>query len=283
LIQKQNPKTWRIGADVGASLAKIAFREADGSLRFALSPSTAIEHVAREVESVAPQHVALTGGGASRLAALLGLDTPPVSEFDAWGCGARELLRRQGLAEQAGQPFLLVSIGTGTSAMRVEGRTVHRVGGSSLGGGTILGLGAALTGAPDFEALCALAASGDRGNVDLRIGDIYRDGDIPLPAQATAACFGKLARAEARERASPADLALSIMGLVGENVALIVNGLAAHAHVDQVVFGGAALRGNPSLGAILRLFVAAFGRRAVLLRDGEFAGAVGALELFRRP
>ena len=50
----------------------------------------------------------------------------------------------------------------------------------------------------------------------------------------------------------------------------------------MLVFGGAALRGNPSLAAILRIFAAAFRRSPVLLRDGEFAGAVGALELATR-
>jgi type II pantothenate kinase len=69
------------------------------------------------------------------------------------------------------------------------------------------------------------------------------------------------------------------MGLVGENVALICAGLAAAHGVRRVVYGGSTLRGNKPLRDVLALITAAFGREPVLLDAGEFAGALGALEL----
>src|SRR5262249_20889490 len=148
--------------------------------------------LAREVESLRPQRIGLTGGGAPRLAALLGLDTTDIGEFEAWSAGARELLREQGVGEIG--PFLLVSLGTGTSALRVEGARVPRVGGTALGGGPIEGLGVALTGRARFEELAELAAAGDRARVDLLVSDIYPHGLAELPGAANAASFGKLAR-----------------------------------------------------------------------------------------
>ena len=68
-------------------------------------------------------------------------------------------------------------------------------------------------------------------------------------------------------------------GLVGENVGLICNGLALAARVERIVFGGTSLRNNPVLTDILAGLGAAFGRKVVFLSDGEFTGAVGALEL----
>ena len=85
-----------MAADVGATLAKLVVRRADGRLGFRLVPSHAIEQAAREVERLLPDRLGLTGGGAPELARLLGFDTDPVREFDAWRVGSRALLARQG-------------------------------------------------------------------------------------------------------------------------------------------------------------------------------------------
>ncbi len=266
-----------LGADVGATLTKLATHSDRGALHFRLVPSRAIEQVAREVESFGAERLGLTGGGAPELASILGLDTAVVGEFDAWRRGAEALLRRQKRASEG--PYLLVSLGTGTSALLVDGERVTRVGGTALGGGTILGLGAALTGHTSFDELVDLATRGDRRKVDLLVSDIYRTGESPLPGDLNASSFAKLARHPEAERPEPCDLADAVMGLVGENVGLICNGLAAAARVGRIVFGGTTLRNNPALVGILAGLGATLGREVVFLADGEFTGAVGALEL----
>ena len=69
------------------------------------------------------------------------------------------------------------------------------------------------------------------------------------------------------------------MGLVGENVALICCGLAAATKVERIVFGGSTLRENDALVEILGGACRALGRDPLFLPGGEFAGAIGALEL----
>jgi len=268
----------RIGADVGASLTKLAILRQGEPLRLELAPSEAIERVAREVESLQPERIGITGGGATQLARLLGLDTTPVGEFDAWAAGARELLRRQGAASDGA--FLVVSLGTGTSVLLVEGQRVVRVGGTPLGGGTLLGLGGALTGRAGFEEIVALASAGDRRRVDLLISDVYPQGLEGFPGAASAASFGRLPRLAAQgERSDPRDLAGALVGMVGENVALLSNAHAARAGARRIVFAGSALRGNEPLARLLVGITAALGREPVLLASGEYAGAVGALLL----
>ena len=270
----------RVGADVGSSLAKVAIRRGDEPLRLEHAPAESIDHLAREVESLRPESIGVTGGGGPRFARLMRLDTTAVGEFDAWSAGARELLGAQGLAPDGA--FLLVSVGTGTSALLVDGARTQRIGGTALGGGTLLGLGAALTGLTGFEELVALAEAGDRGRVDLLISDVYPDGLAEIPGAASASSFGKLARrAASGDRSDPRDLAGALVALVGENVALLSNALAAQAGVRRIVFGGSALRGNAPLTRLLVGFTAAFGREPVLLANGDYAGAVGALLLAR--
>jgi type II pantothenate kinase len=260
---------------VGATLVKLAIRTDDGRTELRVAPADAIERVAREVESAHPLRVGLTGGGAPALDHLLSFDTARPDEFDAWRLGAGEMLRDESVDRI--DRYLLVSLGTGTSAMLVDGHSVTRVGGTALGGGTVVGLGAALIGTAGFDELVTLARVGDRSNVDLLVSDVYPSGDSPLPGSLNASSFAKLARLDGGGAPEPRDLAHAIMGLVGENVALICSGLAAAARVSRIVFGGTTLRGNPSLSEILGFLTAAAGFDAIFLPNGEFAGALGAL------
>jgi len=267
-----------VGVDVGATLAKIALRSRDDAAPdFDLVPSQAPAKVMEAVVRLEPRSVGLTGGGAAELARLLPWDTARVNEFAAWGSGAAALLRSNGTAP--GERYLLVSLGTGTSIMLVDGMAVTRVGGTALGGGTLIGLGTRLTGERRFEALVELATRGVRARVDLRVSDLYRAGEIPLAGELTASAFGKLARLEEDAEPRHEDLAQALMGAIGENVALLCGGLAAVTQVRKIVYAGSTLRANPVLCDILCQVTQALGREPVLLHGGEFAGALGALLL----
>lgn len=267
------------GVDVGATLAKIAVRRGGAPPEFSILPARALDRVCEALKAAEPERVGLTGAGASALAKQVPADAVTVTEFAAWGAGAASLLERDASAV-AGERYLLVSLGTGTSVMLKDGMAVNRIGGTALGGGTILGLSAALLGVQSFEELVALAAAGARGQVDLLVSDLYRPGEIALAGDLTAANFGKLAvRLAAGETPAKADLAHALMGLVGENVALVCAGLGAALQVNRVVFGGSTLRGNEPLVEILRQISTATGASVTFLPDGEFAGALGALEL----
>lgn len=282
MIQNPDPQTFSgavIGADVGATLVKLAIRTQHGRTRLQLASTQAIEEVARDIESAGPERVGITGGGAPELAQLLSFDTTRADEFEAWRRGAREILQED--ASHRADRYLLVSLGTGTSAMLVEGETVTRLGGTALGGGTLMGLGAALVETTSFDELVALARKGDRRRVDLLVSDIYRSGEAPLPGDLSASSFGKLAHSasETRPSPTPADLAHAIVGLVAENVALICNGLAAAAQVQQIVFAGSTLRTNAPMVEILGFVAATGGHEVVFLENGEFSGALGALAI----
>ena len=267
-----------VGVDVGATLAKIALRSRDDAAPdFDLVPSQAPAKVMEAVVRLEPRSVGLTGGGAAELARLLPWDTARVNEFAAWGSGAAALLPSNGTAP--GERYLLVSLGTGTSIMLVDGMAVTRVGGTALGGGTLIGLGTRLTGERRFEALVELATRGVRARVDLRVSDLYRAGEIPLAGELTASAFGKLARLEEDAEPRHEDLAQALMGAIGENVALLCGGLAAVTQVRKIVYAGSTLRANPVLCDILCQVTQALGREPVLLHGGEFAGALGALLL----
>ncbi len=260
----------RVGIDAGASLWKLALLRDD--LETELFPAGAVEEVRRRVEGWSPEQVHVTGGGAARVAtALEGMRVRHVSEFAAWARGAQVLAGRAGWTLP--QRYLLVSLGTGTSILEVDGETFQRIGGTALGGGTLLGLARLLCRAESFAEAVALAARGERGRVDLLVRDVYPEGGIALPPDLTASNFAKLASNE------PADLAHALMGLLGENIGITCTAVAHARAIDTLVFGGSALEANPTLQEILRLTVQMGGREAWLLPGGGFCGAVGAAAL----
>lgn len=283
---------WDAGVDLGATLAKAVAVPADRPLE-AFETFVAPAGDERLLDAFllrhSLRHLAATGGGAAALADRLApaRSVAVVDEFASWGAGEPLLSARAGLSPQ--HPHLLVSLGTGTSILRMDGDGgVARVGGTALGGGTLRGLGRLLLGTDDHDRLVALAATGDRRRVDLLVGDLYRPGGIALVPDLTAANFGK-----AHEGHDPraGDVAHALLGLVGENVALLAGQIAgalappgddgpARRRPD-VLYAGSTLRNNPLLVEILGGVTALVGARASFLPLGEFTGALGALARVR--
>lgn len=268
-----------IGIDLGASRIKVASRTSDGATRFESFAAAERPAVSARAQAAQGAAIGLTGAGATAFAEALDArhQTRVVGEFDAWARGSRCLL--ESAETGVSPPFLLVSLGTGTSMLHVESAGATRLGGTALGGGTLTGLAARLCDCRDFGELCRLAENGDRRSVDLVLADLYT-GDRPLPGSTTASALEKLGRPPAAGAREPRreDIAAALMGLVGENVAILASALAAAADLATIVYGGSTLRENPALTNLLVAIPASQGRRGLLLPSGEYAGAVGALE-----
>ncbi|MCL4807892.1 MAG: hypothetical protein KJ062_08895 [Thermoanaerobaculia bacterium] len=280
---------WDAGVDLGATLAKAVAvpvaRPLEAFETF-VAPAGDDRLLDAFLLRHSLRHLAATGGGAAGLADRLApaRSVAVVDEFASWAAGEPLLAGRAGLSLQL--PHLLVSLGTGTSILRMgAGGAVARVGGTALGGGTLRGLGRLLLGTDDHDRLVALAADGDRRHVDLLVGDLYRPGGIALMPDLTAANFGKADEPRA------ADVAHALLGLVGENVALLAGQIAvalataaeggAPRHRPDVVYAGSTLRNNPLLVEILGNVTSLVGAQASFLPLGEFTGALGALARVR--
>ncbi len=266
------------GVDIGATLAKAVVVGAGAGLEAFetfVCASSDLPALAEFLSRRPPLRLAATGAGAHRLGPLVNTPEPVIlaDEFEAWGEGERVLLRRADFVPT--NPHYLVSLGTGTSILRIgqEGR-VSRAGGTGLGGGTLRGFGQLLLGQNDFDALTALAFQGDRRRVDLLVRDLYPSGEIALQGDLTASNLGRIASRDSR------DVANAITGLVGENIGLLAAALSkqeAGPFPVDVVYAGSTLRQNVALRDVLAFATSVGGARARFLPNGEFVGAVGAL------
>ena len=254
----------------------------------------------------------VTGGGAYKysdfIETKLGLNVIKVDEMKSICAGANFLLTHivdesfmydrsqdphylfKGTA--IAYPYLLVTIGSGVSVIKVESETVfERIGGTATGGGTFWGLGRLLTGAKGFDNLMELATQGDFRNVDMLVKDIYgsRDQDytsLGLSSTLIASSFGKAIHHDPNRPSSPtnpvmsdADMARSLLYMVSNDVGQIATLYAMLHKVKNIYFGGFFLRHHPVSLHTISYAVNFWSKgevKANFLRHEGYLGAIGA-------
>ncbi|XP_055723240.1 pantothenate kinase 1a isoform X2 [Salvelinus fontinalis] len=187
-------------------------------------------------------------------------------------------------------PMLLVNIGSGVSILAVYSKDDYkRVTGTSLGGGTFLGLCCLLTGCETFEEALDMASRGDSSNVDKLVKDIY-GGDyerFSLQGSAVASSFGHMMSKEKRDSISKEDLARAMLVTITNNIGSIARMCAVNEKIERVVFVGNFLRINTVSTKLLAYAMDFWSNgqlKALFLEHEGYFGAVGALlELLKSP
>ncbi len=270
-----------IGIDVGGSTTKIVGFRTDGEHSQMIEPlfvraTDAVTSVYGAFGKFTMQNdlaltdidrVLMTGVGASFIdKPLYSLDCKKVSEFNSVGNGGLFL---SGLDEA-----IVVSMGTGPALIHAknEGGRTHTkyLGGTGVGGGTLIGLSRKMIGVDTIEHFEQLCGEGDLSNVDLRIKDISSDQSFQINSEITASNFGKLS-----DLATPSDIALGIANMVGETIAMLAVFAARDYGIKDVVLTGnlTAIRG------VIKVFEgleAMFGVRFIIPELSQFATVIGA-------
>lgn len=211
-----------LGVDIGSSITKAVAVEDGVVLGFtSIATMDPIAAASGAVGKLLAEHgyrledivsIAVTGGGARflKVGELFGIPLVLVDEVEAIGLG--------GIALTGKGRALVVSMGTGTAMVVVEdyGRIIRHIGGTGVGGGTLLGLGRLLLNKHSVEALENLAERGDPSRVDLTVFDIAGGPVGVVPGEATASNFGKISD-EARDE----DIAAALFNLIGQVVGVL--------------------------------------------------------------
>lgn len=262
-----------VGIDIGGTTTKIVGLDGDknricATVR-ASDPVTSAAGAIGKFLSVADkkiadiQRLAVTGVGSAFLAdEILGIPLTRVGEFSAVGMGGLEL--------SGASRAIVVSVGTGTAIVLAEGRTARHLGGSGIGGGTILGLGKALASITDFDTLASAASRGNVTAVDLTIGDISPQSVGALPRDATASNFGKMA-----DRPSPEDCAAGIVNMVFQTVGMLALFASRAENVHTIVVVGNTMQ-VPAARDVLDSLYPIYGVRYAIPEHAQYATALGA-------
>lgn len=215
-------------------------------------------------------HVMITGvGSASVTGNIYGLPTTCVDEFRSDGLGARFGMDLDKL--------IVVSMGTGTTLVEVDGERIRHIGGISMGGGTLMGLASLLLQTTKIAKIQELADCGNINNVNLNIEDITL-GDIEgLPHFATASLFGKAANTHASEE----DVAIGIYYLVIQTIGSAAVLSARNTDIrDFVMIGN--LSKLPQCREILSMMEPLYGVRFHIPEYAEYRTAIGAALCYGR-
>ncbi|XP_059821660.1 pantothenate kinase 3-like isoform X2 [Hypanus sabinus] len=180
-------------------------------------------------------------------------------------------------------PLLLVNIGSGVSILAVYSKDNYkRVTGTSLGGGTFLGLCCLLTGCSTFEEALEMASLGESTKVDKLVRDIY-GGDYDrfgLPGWAVASSFGNMMSKEKREAVNKEDLARATLVTITNNIGSIARMCALNENINRVVFVGNFLRINTLSMKLLAYALDYWSKgqlKAFFMEHEGYFGTVGAL------
>jgi type II pantothenate kinase len=212
--------------------------------------------------------VMVTGGGASYMSEpIYSLDCKSVPEFDSIGLGGLYL---SGLDEA-----VVVSMGTGTAlvhAKNSDGKVITQyLGGTGVGGGTLIGLSKKMLGVDTIEHIEQLCEGGNLDKIDLRIKDISKNQAYKgVNEDLTASNFGKLS-----DIADNHDIALGIANMVSETIAMISIFAARSYGIKDII-----LIGNlTSLKPIKKTFddlEDSFGVRFIIPEMAQFGTVIGA-------
>ncbi len=205
-----------IGIDVGGSTTKIVGIENNQIIRpmfiTAADPVTSLFGAFgkylhdNNIQLGDIEQVMITGVGSAFVSTpIYGLPTAMADEFTADGLGARHDIDIDKL--------IVVSMGTGTSFVKIDHDEINHIGGIAMGGGTLQGLSNLILNAHSVNQVAELALQGDHTKVDLLIGDVCNT-DLPgLPLYATASLLGK-----AHSDSAPEDIAAGLIVTVLQTI-----------------------------------------------------------------
>lgn len=265
-----------VGIDAGGTLVKVAYTD-NGTLNFAKYPIAEIQQVAEWVNGLSNGDICITGGKSGVLLSLLDKEAKEMVEFEATHLGVQFLLEQMNRNDES---YLLTNVGTGTSIHCIENNSQERIGGTGIGGGTLMGLSRLLTGIKDYEEMVALARQGLRDRIDLKVKHIYEGKVPPISGELTASNFGNKLF-EIADELSKEELLAAVIGLVGETVSTISVQAAKQCSSSTIIYIGSSFFHNPLLKEVVESYTVLRGAVPLFLENGEYSGAVGAMSMLQ--
>jgi type II pantothenate kinase len=209
------------------------------------------------------EKINITGVGSSKITDnLFGINTNKIDEMIAIGIGGKYLSKKD--------QIIISNIGTGTAIIEVNGNVITHLGGTGVGGGTIIGLAKEMLKTSDFDSIVQYASKGNLNNVDLNIGDIVETNIGFLNKEFTASNFGKMLDIATKE-----DIAIGIINLTYQVIGMVSVFAAKSKNNNTVVITGNGSNntiGQKILTDISRTYKIEFEFPA----DAEYATAIGA-------
>ena len=265
-----------VAIDFGISNTDLAISD-EGKIVFHTTPSQSSGINAGTLKNILKKHeidisninkIGVTGGKSSDLDDELDkVKIIKINEIDAIGLGAKKLYS---IGEESA---LVVSAGTGTACVHVQGNNFNHLGGIAVGGGMLEGLGSLLFKNSNGLEINEFANSGSRAELDLLIGDVVNKiGN--LSPDITAVNFGQ---AKSSSADTMENTAAALCNMVGEVIGTVAYLNALLVGSDKACFiGRTSYLSEITDGINQRLELA--GIKGQYNDDREYGNVIGVLE-----
>jgi type II pantothenate kinase len=268
-----------IGIDIGGSTTKIVgFDTADGKNELiqpifvkATDPITSVYGAfgkfldSNSLTLNDINKVMITGAGSSYVSKpIYDLPCEKIAEFKSIGLGGLYLSKLDSA--------IITSCGTGTALVYAKkGEDPKYLGGTGVGGGTLVGLSKKLLSMDNVEHISNLAKSGSIDKVDLKIKDITKADIVPgFGDIMTASNFGLM-----DDRATKSDIALGIINMVFETIGMVSIFAARNYNIRDIVLTGnlaVVSQAHTIFGTLNRMFDMNF----IIPENSNFGTVIGA-------
>lgn len=267
----------KLGIDIGSTNTKIVIadnKKIINKLFFYKSGIESINLIEHEFinNKTSGRDIVITGVGRSSIETNQYLknlkyneELKTVSEIDATAIGALTLAK----LEHA----LVVSCGTGTAFIHARKDMSKHIGGSGVGGGTILGLSNLLNHEGNIEKIKKSAMSGNTNNIDSIIGDITQINTNLLMPNVTASNFGKVTKGKQYKKD---DISSAILNLVYQTIAMLSVYAARSVGETNVILVGAMSESEYARKVLMDVKLLHEDINFYIPDDGIYACALGA-------
>lgn len=262
-----------IGIDSGSSAVKIVEMNPEGKIlhKLILNKIPVIKAIEifinkEKIEKNNISKIVLTGVGKDEIDDnIYDIPTVKVDEFISIGTGGLELAKKRS--------GLVVSIGTGTAFVSAKGKNFKHVGGTGVGGGTLINLCKKIGNADSINAINECILKGSLENVDLTIQDVSIKEIKTLPKDTTSANFGKLT-----ENATENDIILGIVNMIFEAIGVMAVFATQNNRLKNIiVIGNVATM--PYINTVLKKVEKLHdGVKFIIPKYAEFATVIGAIK-----
>ena len=264
-----------LGIDVGGSTTKTVGFSSSGNLIGCLHVEAsdqitslygAVGHFLRQwkIDLSDVIKIFLTGVGASFITEdIYNIPTQNISEFQAIGHGGLYLAKKK--------EAFVVSMGTGTAFVRASKNDIIHIGGSGVGGGTLLGLSSKILDKDDVKSILALAENGHAENTDLLVHEILNHEIPSLPPNFTASNFGNI-----KSTASDGDFAAGIVNMIFQTIGIMAAFATRNDRIKDVILTGT-LTTLPQAQEIFTAIGEMYDIRFIMPKQAIYATAIGAV------
>jgi len=257
-----------IGLDFGISATKVVLMDGTRAMNMEIWDGDFREERLHDyIKKNVPKNgkvdkIVVTGIGADKAAVISGYKKKNVGEFEANATAASYVCDAD--------RFIVASIGTSTSFVLVDGKKVKHIGGSALGGGTMLSLFSMVMNGGGWQHLRILAERGDLNRIDKVIADVSAEALPDLPLDTTVVNLGK-----AEHESRPEDIILGLENMILQNIGVMANLAGQGYGIKQFVMLGRMVT-LPHVADIFARLEKLYGIKIIVPSHAEFMTAIGA-------